>query len=251
MTSLAFRYSEVRQTFSGVWSRESLQGWKQFFRLGVPGALMICLEWWCFELLVLFAGIVGTQHAAAMAIVYQTIALAYMIPLGLSIATSSLVGNALGANQPKLARQFGRAALCLIFAIEIVVGLLIYFGRELWVKAFTSDVEVVKLASETLPITAAFVLLDGMCGVSAGILRGSGKQYFGAIINFWAYYPFGIPFAFFLTFKLHLDIQGLMVGIGTANALQSLIFLAYVSLVKWENSTAIKQPERTLSRSYI
>ncbi|CAM9301345.1 unnamed protein product, partial [Heterosigma akashiwo] len=65
MTLLAFRYPEVQRTFQGLFGPESLKGWRQFFKLGIPGALMICLEWWCFELLVLCAGVLGTNFAAA------------------------------------------------------------------------------------------------------------------------------------------------------------------------------------------
>ena len=31
------------------WTTESLLGWGQFIKLAVSGMLMICIEWWSFE----------------------------------------------------------------------------------------------------------------------------------------------------------------------------------------------------------
>lgn len=31
---------------------------KRYFKIAVPGMLMICFEWWAFELLAIFAGMV-------------------------------------------------------------------------------------------------------------------------------------------------------------------------------------------------
>eukprot|EP00887_Chlorella_sp_A99_P005323 scaffold1.g5323.t1 len=58
--------SEV-QTWHG-WSREALSGWPAFLRLGVPSAVMTCLEWWAYELLTLAAGWLPNPalHVAAM-----------------------------------------------------------------------------------------------------------------------------------------------------------------------------------------
>lgn len=46
-----------------IFTRESFNwaGCKEFLRLGVPGTMMQCAEWWAFELLAIFAGILGTH----------------------------------------------------------------------------------------------------------------------------------------------------------------------------------------------
>lgn len=35
------------------------EGAKEFLKLGVPGTMMQCAEWWAFELLAIFAGMLG------------------------------------------------------------------------------------------------------------------------------------------------------------------------------------------------
>ena len=42
------------------WSRECLQDWGPFFRLAVPSMLMLCVEWWAYEIGSFLSG----QHGA-------------------------------------------------------------------------------------------------------------------------------------------------------------------------------------------
>jgi MATE family multidrug resistance protein len=80
-----------------------LKMWGEFLRLGIPGTLMQCAEWWAFELLAIFAGIMGTHQLAAQVAVINIIGLIYMIPLGIQFAAAALVGEQFGANNAKQA----------------------------------------------------------------------------------------------------------------------------------------------------
>ena len=52
------------------------------------------------------------------------------------------------------------------------------------------------------------------------MLRGSGRQYVGAIVNFIAYYIIGIPIGATLAFKTDLKELGLWIGMLGGNAFQ-------------------------------
>ena len=69
----------------------------------------------------------------------------YMIPSGLSSATSVRTSNALGAGLPHAARRTALAACALVALTQasIVAGLLI--DRSLWAHVFTSVSDVVAL----------------------------------------------------------------------------------------------------------
>lgn len=38
---------------------ESLEGWKEYFELAIPATIMICAEWWAYEILTLMTGRIG------------------------------------------------------------------------------------------------------------------------------------------------------------------------------------------------
>jgi hypothetical protein len=41
---------------------DALKGWKMYFGIAIPATLMICGEWWFFELLTLTAGYLGVKE---------------------------------------------------------------------------------------------------------------------------------------------------------------------------------------------
>ena len=54
----------------------------------------------------------------------------------------------------------------------------------------------------------------------SGVLRGSGRQYIGAIVNFIAYYVIGIPLAVVLGYKANLSVFGIWIGMAIGNFAQ-------------------------------
>jgi multidrug resistance protein, MATE family len=67
-----------------------------YLRIGVNGMLMLCFEWWAFELLAIFSGLLGVESLAAEVVIINMVTFIFMLPLGISYAASALVGNYLG-----------------------------------------------------------------------------------------------------------------------------------------------------------
>ena len=44
---------------------EVFRGWSEYIKVSAPATLMICAEWWAFELLTVIAGRLGTHELAA------------------------------------------------------------------------------------------------------------------------------------------------------------------------------------------
>ncbi|OEL20673.1 Protein DETOXIFICATION 14 [Dichanthelium oligosanthes] len=70
---------------------EAFQGIGNFMRLAVPSALMICLEWWSYELLVLLSGILPNPalETSVLSICISTVVLVYNLPYGIGTAASN------------------------------------------------------------------------------------------------------------------------------------------------------------------
>ena len=93
---------------------------------------MICLEWWCFEVVTLASGQLGTTAVAAQAVLFNTNNIAYRIGHGFAVAVGARVGNLLGASLPAAAR---RAALLAWGACVVIVSVLsigLYVLRRQW-----------------------------------------------------------------------------------------------------------------------
>ena len=66
---------------------------------------MQCAEWWAFELLAIFAGMLGKHQLAAQVAVINIIGLLYMVPLGIQFATSANVGQQIGSGNIPMAKK--------------------------------------------------------------------------------------------------------------------------------------------------
>lgn len=63
-------------------SVETFQDWLTFIKLGVPTTALMCLEWWAFEFIIIFAGVLGVTELAAQVAVMNVNGVVFMFSLG-------------------------------------------------------------------------------------------------------------------------------------------------------------------------
>ncbi|KAF8695482.1 hypothetical protein HU200_037450 [Digitaria exilis] len=226
--ALYVRMSSVCKTTWTGFSREAFAGLREFAKLAVTSAMMVCLEWWSFELLVLLSGILPNPklETSVLSICCYSATLLYMVPLGLGTSTSTRVSNELGAGQPHTARLAARVVVCMTF----------------------SEKEVVTYIARMLPVLAVSFFVDGLNGSLSGVITGCGKQKIGAHVNLSAFYLVGIPTGVLLAFVFRLNGMGLWLGI-VCGSISKLALLLWITLrTDWETE-AIKAKERVLSSS--
>lgn len=195
---------------------------------------MICSEWWAFEIVALLAGLLGNKTLAAQTIVLNTSSLAYMLPLGISVASSTRIGNCLGGQMLFRAKMASRAALLVAFVIAGLNCSLLFGARHSWGWLWTTDKEVIEIVSAILPLAALFQFSDGLGAVGGGVLRGAGLQKTGAFINLAGYYLLGLPLGGMLAFKYAWGLPGLWIGLTTGLITVSFVLLWIIYRMDWE-----------------
>ena len=183
------------------------------FRLGVPIGLQIGLEGWAFQISTLGAGLLGTTELASHSIVLNLASLSFMVPLGMSIATATRVGNHIGAEKLIDAQRAAWTALSLGGAVMICSASVFIIGREVLPLFYTTDTAVVSLAASIFPIAAAFQLFDGVQVVGSGILRGMGRTRPAAAFNLLGYYVLALPLGWMIATKLGAGLAGIWWGL--------------------------------------
>ncbi|KAM4699219.1 multidrug and toxin extrusion protein 2-like [Discoglossus pictus] len=220
------------ETWKG-WSRDSLQEWGSFMRLAIPSMLMVCIEWWSFEIGGFLAGLNSVVELGAQAIMLELATTAYMIPVGFSVAASVRVGNALGAGDIQQAKKSCKVSLVCTLFFAVLTGSLVAGLKDVVAYIFTSDREIVALVARLMLIFAPFHLFDALACTCGGVLRGSGKQKIGAIMNAVGYYIIGFPIGISLMFAAKLGILGLWAGMIICVFLQALFFFIFVLRMDW------------------
>lgn len=93
--------------------------------------------------------------------------------------------------------------------------------------------DIISLVSQVMPIFAPFHLFDALAGTCGGVLRGTGKQKIGAVLNTIGYYGFGFPIGVSLMFAAKLGIIGLWAGLIVCVSFQAFSYLIYILRTNW------------------
>ncbi|XP_019347451.1 multidrug and toxin extrusion protein 2 isoform X2 [Alligator mississippiensis] len=233
---LYMRWRKIHARTWGGWTWECLLEWGSFMQLAMPSMLMMCIEWWTFEIGSFLAGLISVVELGAQSVIYELSSAAYMVPLGFSVAASVRVGNALGSGDAEQARTSCISALLCTGVLGVVVATLLGTLKDVVGYIFTTDKEIVTLVSKVMLLFAPFHLFDATAATCGGVLRGTGKQKFGAIANAIGYYAIGFPLGISLMFAAKLGVLGLWVGLIVCIALQATSFFIYVLRIDWKKA---------------
>ncbi len=102
---------------------------------------------------------------------------------GLGIASSSLVGQNLGAKRPDLAILYGRIGQRIAFCISTVLFFLFIFFSRFLISVFSPDPDVISLGSKIMIIMALTTHTQTSQVVFSGCLRGAGDTKFVALVS--------------------------------------------------------------------
>ncbi|NWT15371.1 S47A1 protein, partial [Vireo altiloquus] len=226
----------------GGWSSECLLEWNSFTSLAIPSMLMMCIEWWTYEIGSFLIGLLSVVELSVQSIIYEVSVVAFMIPLGLGTAASVQVGTALGAGDAEAAKRSSTTSMILTGVFSVIVGAILASTRNVLGYIFTKDKEIIDLVAWVMPIYVVFHLFEAMTGACSGVLRGIGRQKFGAILNAVSYYGVGMPLAAVLLFVAKIGVMGLWIAMLVCVFILCTCFITYISRLDWEQ--AAKKAQR-------
>ncbi|KAL0378035.1 UNVERIFIED_CONTAM: protein DETOXIFICATION 14 [Sesamum radiatum] len=233
---LYMKYSTNCKKTRSSFSKDVFVTMREFFQFAIPSAVMVCLEWWSFELVILLSGVLPNPQleTSVLSICLTITSLHYHIPYSFGAAASTLVSNELGAGKPEAARVALCAVLVLSVAELLIASITIFICRGIMGYAFSDEKEVVNYVRQMVPFLCVSIIMDSLQAVLSGVARGSGWQHIGAYVNLGAYYLLGIPVALLLGFVLHLKGEGLWSGLVAGATVQSLALSLVTGLTNWE-----------------
>ncbi|XP_031104407.1 protein DETOXIFICATION 14-like isoform X1 [Ipomoea triloba] len=233
-------------------SKEVYSTMGEFFRFAVPSAVMACLEWWSFELIVLLSGILPNPklETSVLSICLNTNSVHNQIPYSFGAAASVRVSNALGGGKPQAARVALSVVLILSATEAFIASITIFCCRYVWGYVFTYEQEVITYLKDITPLLCLSIFLDGTLVVLSGVARGTGWQHIGAYVNLGSYYLVGIPVALLLGFVLHLKGEGLWSGLVVGAFVQSIVLSLITGFTNWEKR-AVEARQRMFNEQML
>lgn len=205
------RYREAGLFTRFEWPKLAVQG--DLLRTGAPMALALFMEGSLFVLVALLVGRLGEIPTGAHAIALNVASLTFMLPLGIALATTVRVGNAVGRRDPAGIVSAVTGGLVLVLATQALsVTLMVVLPGPI-AGLYSSDTAVLSLAVTLLAFAAIFQFSDGIQTLAAGALRGLNDTAVPALITIVAYWGVGLPVSWWLGFEAGLGAPGLWIGL--------------------------------------
>jgi len=216
------RYTILARFFEADWPH-----FREIFKIGTPIGLMLVAEVGLFTSAALMQGWIGASSLAAHAVALQWGSLAFMVPLGLSQATTVRVGLAYGERSASGVRLAGWVSLgtTLVFmSLTCVTFLLIphHLVGLFLDPAKPENGEALALATSFLMVAGVFQLVDG-AQVSAGsALRGLSDTTMPLILALIGYWAVGFPIAYVFGFVFGWQGFGIWCGLAAGLAFAAI-----------------------------
>lgn len=207
------------------------RGWErarfvELLKLGVPAGGMLLFEGGAFAMAALMMGWLGTVPLAAHQVALGCAALTFMVPLGLSMATSLRISQARGEGRPAALRAIGFGSLATGLAVMATFALVFAFAGPWITASFTPATDVAGLAARLLIVAAIFQLFDGAQVISAGALRGLTDVRVPTVLTFVAYWVIALPLGYALAFHTPLGPAGVWAGLAVGLACAAVLLAA-------------------------
>ena len=217
---LMIGYFYARREYRDYLERFALRNysWRevgQLTRMGLPIALQMFLESSAFVGTGIMMGWFGDGAKTAIGAnqIATTIAnCAFMIVMSIGAATTIRVSHCYGARNLGEMTMAAKASYHLVLAWNAFAAAVFLSLRHVIPTLFTTNAEVIGIASQLLAFAALYQLSDGIQNVSVGILRGIQDVRIIMPIALISYWLLNLPVGYLVGFTLGMGPAGLYIG---------------------------------------
>ena len=182
-------------------------------KIGIPMGVAVFMEASLFVAVALVMGRLGTDIVASHQIAVNVASLAFMVPLGLAMASTVRVGNAVGRGDPSGVRWAAAAGFVLTLLTQSISAAILFIAPAAIASLYTHDAEVIAVAAQLLVLAGVFQLSDGLQVAANGALRGLKDARLPMLLTTIAYWGIGMPVGMWLTFPGGFGARGMWMGL--------------------------------------
>lgn len=219
---------------------------KRSFFLGLPASIEQSARSLGFAVITGLITSFGTLAVAAYGVGSNLFQLALMLAFGFAGANAALVGQNLGAQDPKSADQTARLSLKLIFLSLTSLGAIIFIFAPAFIRFFVpNDLDVIREGAFFLRFMAPIFGIIGMQIIVGSTLQAAGATKQSMMLTIISQWAIEIPLAFLLAKFFHLGLVGVWLSFPITNLLAVGVYLTIFFRGRWKNKKLISEDTRT------
>lgn len=226
---IKIKFSQMKFDFS--WTR-------RLFKIGIPSSIEMSTRAAGMTVMVMLVTSFGSEVVAAYGIGSRILSLIVVPALGFAIATTTLVGQNIGAGKIKRAERIGNLSTKIAFFGLTGVGLILFFLAEPITRFFVpNDPGVIRDGTLFIKIMAPSFGVLGVQQVLNGVFNGAGFTKASLLISVFALWIVRFPLAFILSNNTDLAFVGIWWAFPLSNLLAAVVAFTYYKMGYWKKRT--------------
>jgi len=225
---------------------------KKLFRFGFPSGIRFFLNLSALNLFILMIGSIGINEQAAVNVTFSWNLVVFLPLVGISIATTTLVGQNLGAGKPEAAKHATYSALKIAFLFIWCIGLVYALIPGVLVGVFgdaddAAFAEVYPLAKLLLVLAVLYKAGDGLMLVMEGALTGAGDtRYLMKVSASLHWFLLAIPVGI-MVYYLRLSLIPIWLWFMCFSMTLALTYYARFRSGKWQQISVLEKECRDVA----
>lgn len=208
---------------------------RKILALGIPSSLEQSARGLGFSVMMLLVTGFGTTVTAAYGIGVRILGFIIIPALGLSMATTTVVGQNIGAGRPERAVRTAWTGVRIAFLGMSVAGVLIFVFAPALIAAFVPDApEVLAIGTRFLRIIGLFFGFIGVQQVLTGALRGAGATGASLVLTVTQLWVFLFPTAWILSSRTGLGETGIFWAYPVSNVCGAALAMGWFRRGRWQ-----------------
>lgn len=194
-------------------NKNSFSSIKAYFKIAIPSMLLLCCEWWAFELqqvVIIYSGKSNWKSELNIQIVCANIfSVLYSINIGYITSSSILCSKFIAQSKINSFRKTFRINSLLGLITIVIVSIIFYLLSNKIFPLFSDDKIVIDTGIDTLPFILFTIILQNIKCSLQGTLIGMRLQIFASIVCGIIYYSLTFGLSFLFVRYLSFGVKGI------------------------------------------
>ncbi len=205
---------------------------KKVLSIGLPGSLGQSVTALGFTFIMSVVAGFGTTVISIYGIGQRVLSMVTMFAVGMSLATSTMAGQFVGAEEPERAEEAVKKAALLTFSIVLSISVLLFFFGQYVTQFFINQQEVIELGRHFFRLVSMSLPFFATMSVFQGALRGTGHTMQATTADLIRLWGVRIPFVLILS-KIY-GFNGIFYAMIISNIGALIIVTLFLRLGNWK-----------------